>query len=73
MSHYVDIVFCGIPLSCEWEYTPETGDGVNEPIEAAEFCVVAATTFTGDDVLWYFTEAAQIMIEKIAREAVCQK
>ena len=70
MSHFVDIVFCGIPLSCEWEYTPETGDGWNEPIEAAEFCVVAATTFTGDDVLDHFTKVAQISIEELAQEAL---
>ena len=70
MSHYIDIVFCGIPLSCEWEYTPETGDGVNEPVEREEFCVVSASTFTGENVLWHFTEAAQISIEELAKDAL---
>ena len=70
MSHFIDIVFCGIPLSCEWEYTPETGDGVNEPVEREEFCVVSASTFTGENVLWHFTEAAQISIEELAKDAL---
>ena len=70
MSHFIDIVFCGIPLSCEWEYTPETGDGVNEPVEREEFCVVSASTFTGEDVLWHFTESAQISIEELAKDAL---
>ncbi len=73
MSHFIDIVFCGIPLSCEWEYTPETGDGVNEPVEREEFCVVSASTFTGENVLWHFTEAAQISLEEIAQEEVCHR
>jgi len=70
VSNFIDIVFCGIPLSCEWEYTPATGDGVNEPVEPAEFCVVSATTFAGDDVLWHFTEVAQISIEELAKDAL---
>jgi len=70
VSHFIDIVFCGIPLSCEWEYTPETGDGVNEPVEREEFCVVSASTFTGENVLWHFTEAAQISIEELAKDAL---
>lgn len=70
MSNFVEIVFCGIPLSCEWEYTPATGDGWNEPIEAAEFCVVSVKTFTGEDVLDHFTEVAQISIEELAQEAL---
>jgi len=46
---------------------------VNEPVEREEFCVVAATTFTGEDVLWHFTEVAQISIEELAKEAVCHR
>jgi len=66
----VDIVFCGIPLSCECEGYPATGDGHNEPYNPATFDVVEIRSLTGDDLEMWFTERAlaaitQLVLEKI--------